>query len=299
VSTAAPLVSVIVPSYNQGRFLRASLESIFAQDYRPLEVLVLDGGSKDESVAVLEEFARQHPELRWWSERDRGVADAVNKGFARARGEIAAIQSSDDVYLPGAIRAAVAQFESNPDAGVVFANMNVIDEQGAPLPPRYNRGPFTVERFLSRALVIHQSSAFFRLGLVRELGGWDERYFCCDSQLWLRLAFRTRFVCVEAVWSAWRRHGEQRDKQAAKMREAWSRMIRDSDDLRGAPARLRRAARAGCHVLAIDYGADRPPGFRGLNAWLALLAWPRAIEGIHPKTLLLPGVGRVLALFQR
>ena len=105
--SAAPLLSVIVPSYNQGQYLGATLDSIFAQDYRPLEVLVVDGASSDNSVDLLRDYAGRHPELRWWSEPDSGVVEAVNKGLDRARGEFAAIQSSDDIYHPGALREAV------------------------------------------------------------------------------------------------------------------------------------------------------------------------------------------------
>src|SRR5437773_2348908 len=101
-----PLVSVIVPSFNQGKYIRETIDSILAQDYRPLEVLVIDGASTDETLDVLRSYA-DRPELRWWSERDAGVVDAVNKGLARASGEIVAIQSSDDLYVPGAVAAAV------------------------------------------------------------------------------------------------------------------------------------------------------------------------------------------------
>src|ERR1043166_2278014 len=90
-----PLFSVIVPSYNQGRYLRQTLESILGQSYRPLEVIVVDGASKDETVEVLKSFAHA-PELRWISEKDRGPADAVNKGFAMASGELIGIQRSEE-----------------------------------------------------------------------------------------------------------------------------------------------------------------------------------------------------------
>src|SRR5713226_9368149 len=96
-------VSIIVPSYNQGRFIRQTLDSILAQDYRPLEVLVLDGKSSDDTVEILREYEDVFHGLRWWSESDDGVADAVNKGLTRATGTYAGIQSSDDIYLPGAI----------------------------------------------------------------------------------------------------------------------------------------------------------------------------------------------------
>src|SRR5512146_2080279 len=108
-----PLVSIVIPSFSQGKYIAETLDSVLAQDYRPMEVLVLDGASKDDTVAVLHRYDSV-PEVRWWSEPDRGVVDAVNKGLAIAKGEIEAIQSSDDTYAPGAISAAVEGFSRDP-----------------------------------------------------------------------------------------------------------------------------------------------------------------------------------------
>ena len=91
-----------------------------------MEILVLDGGSKDDTVSVLQSF--DAPELQWWSEPDRGVVDAVNKGLARAMGEIVTIQSSDDVFLPGALTAMVAALCSTPEAGLAYGDVELIDE---------------------------------------------------------------------------------------------------------------------------------------------------------------------------
>src|SRR5689334_17841784 len=122
-----PLVSIIVPSFNQGKFIKATLDSILEQDYRPIEVLVLDGGSRDETLSVLESY-QGVAELRWKSEPDEGVADAVNKGLRMARGEIVAIQSSDDLYLPGAISAAVKYLLVNDDVALVYGDVEFINE---------------------------------------------------------------------------------------------------------------------------------------------------------------------------
>lgn len=291
-AVARPLVSVIVPSYNHGRYIRETLDSIFAQDYRPLEVLVMDGGSTDQTVAILCEYAARYPELQWISEADKGVADAVNKGFTRASGVYAGIQSSDDVYRAGAISEAVAALEARPDVGVVCADQHALDEAGNVRAVSPGRMPFTLARFLSRSTVIHQATAFFRLELVRAHGGWDARYFCCDAQFWLRLAFHTNFLKLDRVWAGWRMHPAQRNKEAVRMWDDWARMIADNQELRRAPLRLRLAARAGRHMVAVHYNPGRSRLFVAWQAWLAVLIYPPSYVGMYPKYALFPGVDR-------
>ena len=164
-----PLVSIIVPSYNQGRFIRRTLESILTQDYRPIEILVIDGASTDETVHVLREF-ESAPELDWVSERDSGVVEAVNKGFARARGEIGGIQSSDDFYLPGAISAGVRALRVDPTLAFAYGDVAKVDAEGHEIS-RSALAPFSLESVLTMATWIPQPSTFFRMGLAKELGG--------------------------------------------------------------------------------------------------------------------------------
>src|SRR3954447_2230266 len=120
------LVSIVIPSYNQGKFIRETIDSVLAQDYRPIEVLVLDGASKDDTVDVLRSYGARD-DLQWWSEPDKGVVDAVNKGLARAAGSIQAIQSSDDTFLPAAISSAVRAFEDDPSLALVYGDVEYID----------------------------------------------------------------------------------------------------------------------------------------------------------------------------
>src|SRR5262249_21339914 len=122
-----PLVSIIIPSFNQGRFIRETIESCLSQDWRPIEILVMDGASRDETIEVLKSF--RAPVLRWSSEPDRGVVDAVNKRSPRARGDILTIKSSDDVFLPGALRAAVEALLADPGAGLVYGDVELIDAE--------------------------------------------------------------------------------------------------------------------------------------------------------------------------
>src|SRR4051794_8903868 len=100
---AEPLVSVVMPSFNQDTYIELAIRSILAQDYRQLEVIVADGGSTDHTVSILERYQARDRRLRWFSRNDRGPAHAVNDAIAAARGTLIGWLNSDDLYLPGAI----------------------------------------------------------------------------------------------------------------------------------------------------------------------------------------------------
>jgi glycosyltransferase involved in cell wall biosynthesis len=263
-----PLVSVIVPSYNQGRFIRATIDSILEQDYRPIEILVIDGASKDETVEVLKSYG-DLPELKWTSEPDSGVVEAVNKGFARVAGEIVAIQSSDDCYLPGAVARAVKEFRDDGRVGLVYGDTVKVDAVGNELL-RQRIGPYSLENLFLVKTWIPQPSAFFRRELLEALGGWDERIpYAPDTDLWIRMAFRTEVRKIDEYFSQRRVHGEQRDTQGAKIIRDYSRMIDQSSDIAAASPELRRAARAGVYLFKIRYN---PSNSDWANAWNRLRA---------------------------
>lgn len=124
----SPLVSIITPSYNQAHFLEETIQSVISQDYGNLEYIIVDGGSTDGSVEIIQQYANR---IDWWvSEPDRGQTDAINKGFDKANGEILAWLNSDDTYIPGAISEAVAYLTNHPDLGMVYGDTNIINAEG-------------------------------------------------------------------------------------------------------------------------------------------------------------------------
>lgn len=282
-----PLVSIVVPSFNQGRFIRETIDSILSQDYRPLEIHVIDGGSRDETVDVLKSYG-EIPELHWVSEKDRGVVHAVNKGFARVNGEIIGIQSSDDTYLPGAISFMVDAFHQRPLHGLLYADIETISAE-ADLLRSSNIGEYSLTNFLSKRTWIPQPSAFFRRAMLESCGGWDERYFNADTELWLRMVFRTQVEKLDGSIAQRRLHDDQRNHQAAKIADGYRRMILDSADIRQSDSRIRRAARAGIHVHSIRYNASNSHLVASYHLWMALVKDPSLWATFRSSPLLVPG----------
>jgi glycosyltransferase involved in cell wall biosynthesis len=126
----SPLITIITPSYNQSRYLEETIRSVLGQDYPAIEYFIIDGGSTDSSVEIIRSYESQIS--GWVSEKDRGQAEAINKGFQRASGEYIAWLNSDDTYQPGAIRAAIETFQKHPEAGIVYGNVLSIDENSQP-----------------------------------------------------------------------------------------------------------------------------------------------------------------------
>lgn len=286
-SQANPLVSIIVPSYNQGRFIRKTLDSILLQDYRPLEVIVIDGASTDETLAVLHDYDGV-PELKWFSEPDRGVVDAVNKGFGRALGKLGAIQSSDDFYLPGAVRTAVEALQGDPSLGFVFGDVVKVDQEGRELS-RTSLGDYSLESVLAQRMWIPQPSTFFRMAFARELGGWREEVpYAADTDLWLRIAFRANARKVHCLMAGQTMHELQRDKQGARIVRDYGRMLEELAPLQRAPAGIRRAAAAGLLRIENHYGSDQGAMAQWWRLVRTVLLYPPLLHET-PVQSLIPG----------
>ncbi len=217
------LVSIVTPSFNQGKFLAETMRSVLEQDYPHIEYLVIDGGSTDNTVEVIKSFAKR---LAYWaSEKDRGQTDAINKGFNRAKGQILAYINSDDTYNPGAVSAAVKYLNEHPEVGVVYSDLNFIDEESRVI------GKFpaaqTDLRKLRRGYVhVPQPATFFRAEYWQQGGPLDPTFvFAMDYDLWVRLAAVSRLQYLPGpVWANFRMHSDAKTINADD--RCWPEMLR-------------------------------------------------------------------------
>jgi len=200
-----PLVSVLTPSFNQRQWLGETLDSVARQTYPHLEHVVVDGGSTDGSVDVLHGAL---PAGSWVSEPDGGQSDALNKAFARSRGEIIGWLNSDDAYLfDDVVESVVEYFHAHPDADVVYGHAALVSENGSLLHvmwmPPYSKGRLWRENFIS------QPAVFIRRRALED-GFLDESFhYTMDHELWLRLAAKHSFGRINKVLAI-DRHQAQR-----------------------------------------------------------------------------------------
>jgi glycosyltransferase involved in cell wall biosynthesis len=220
--TDQPLVTVITPSFNQARYLEATIQSVLSQDYPHIEYMIVDGGSTDGSAEIIKKYESQ---LAWWvSEKDKGQTDAINKGFARAKGDILAWINSDDTYESGAVSAAVKYLHEHPEVGMVYGDCNFIDEDGRVI------GKFgsaqTNYRLLRQGYAhIPQQTMFFHADLWKQVGPLDPSfYFAMDYDLWTRIAARSEMKYVPQTWANFRLHSS--GKTIAADDRCWPEMIR-------------------------------------------------------------------------
>ncbi len=247
-----PRISVVVPSFNQASYLRQTLESVIAQRYPALDLIVVDGGSTDGSLEILREY-QQH--FSWWvHEPDAGQTDALIKGFSHAQGDILCWLNSDDLFEPWTLAEVGRWFEEHPEAGAVFGDAVWIDERGQVLRAQ-REIPFNRFIWLHTFNYIPGMSMFWSKQVHDAAGGLNPRFnLGMDGDLWIRIADLAKIHHVRRVWSRSRFHAAQKTQRLNADSNREYQEIRARYLKQGAPSWM-RAQRVAAYALRVAWKA--------------------------------------------
>lgn len=201
-----PLVSIVTPSYNQGKFIRETIASVLSQDYDNLEYIIIDGGSTDNTLDIIKEYDGR---ITYITEKDNGQSDAINKGFKMAHGEIVAWLNSDDVYEPHCISRAIEEFEKNPKLGLLYGEGYIIDELSNKVRVFEHTQEFDYWKLVNFWDYIMQPATFFKKEMLQKVGYLDVNlHYCMDWDLWIRLAAVSEVKYIPELLACSREYSE-------------------------------------------------------------------------------------------
>lgn len=291
-----PRITVVTPSFNQAQFIERTITSILDQGYPNLEYFVVDGGSTDGTVEILRKYEKHL--AGWVSEKDRGQTHAINKGFARATGEVHAYLNSDDWYLPGALSAVGAHFAAHPETGLLHGRCVRTEEDETRRDVQLGSIE-TASQILdlwgvwwkNRQFV--QPEVFWSTGLARKAGSFNESlYFAMDYEYWLRLLLAGAKVArIDREVACFRFHAAQKSGLAEKAADELRAVVRpylwDASVPLGFRERLRLQA-TWLYDGPFRVLADRSvaSGEAKVGRWIRLAGFAM----IHPKVLMASGL---------
>lgn len=218
-----PLVSIVTPSFKHAKFIERTIQSVLSQDYPNIEYIICDGGSNDGTVEIIKRYEKK---LAWWvSEKDKGQTDAINKGFAHAKGEILAWINSDDTFQPHAIKEAVSWFEKQPNVSAIYSQANYIAENDRVIG-KFPTAQTDLKKLQRGYVHVPQQCCFFKADLWKKVGPLDSSfYFAMDYDLWVRLAREAPMKYVpECTWGNFRLHSDAKTISADD--RCWPEMLK-------------------------------------------------------------------------
>jgi len=270
-------ISVVVPCYNYAQFIREAVDSALAQTVLPLEVIVVDDGSTDQTLEVMAAYASD-PRVRYLRQENHGLSAARNAGIRAARGEFIALLDADDRWKPEKLSRQLIEF-TEESVGLVYCGREVFDERGTQnLDPADESKCGRALEWLTTATLFCPSSVVIRRRCFAEQGGFDESLRKVeDRELWIRLAKHWRFRCVPDCLVEWRLHGSALNMQTNGMEDAFRETLRRA--FADGPLRrrwlLRAKAGAFMHFdFSWVYHMARQHREAWLHTLLALLLYP-------------------------
>ena len=226
VAPGLPRISIVTPSFNQGSFIEETIRSVLLQGYPDLEYIIMDGGSTDESVAIIRKYERW---LKFWvSEKDAGQADAIRKGLDRITGSICAYLNSDDIYMPNSFGTVARRFLEKPEPDLVYGNLYRIDPNDRVIEEHRNT-PFSLSGYLYGGAFLHQPATFWKAQTIRSVGGVNPEFrFDMDTDLFMRLALaNARFAFVRQFIAGFRVHPSSKSSTIQHVSKAENEKMRE------------------------------------------------------------------------
>ena len=280
-----PLVSVVIPCYNQAHFLGDAIDSVLAQDYAPLEIVVVNDGSTDDTAAV----AGRYTSVRQVRQENRGLAEARNTGLAHSRGELLVFLDADDRLLPGALRIGAALLAERTEAGFAAGQSRFINRDGVPLltgqPHRGSSDGYL--ELLRRNSIRNPAMVMFRRVVLDRVGGFDARVpACADYEMYLRISRDHPVAFHTAVVAEYRKHGANMSADAALMLRQLQWVMRKQRPYLTSASR-REAHRDGVRNIKTYYG-DRlatqiRTGVRTASGWRRTASDITTLVRCHPR----------------
>lgn len=202
-SVAIPPVSIVIPTFNQGRYLAQAIDSVLAQDYPEIELIVLDDGSTDETPSVLDRYRER---VRWERHDNIGQAQTVNKGWAMSSGTILSYLAADDYLLPGAVRRSVETLLADPEAVLSYCDYHLVDPQSLFIR-RVTTPEYSYRDMAVRVICAPGPGIFMQRAAFERAGNWNPALRQIpDFEYWLRLGLEGEFRRIPEALAAYRVH---------------------------------------------------------------------------------------------
>jgi len=265
--TDSPLVSVVMAAYNNGQYVREAADSVLAQDYPALELVIVNDGSQDDTRDVLARYD-DDPRVTVIHQENAGQTAAKNNGLAATRGELVGFCDADNIWLPGKLARQVPALLARPEVGVVYGEISLIDAEGQPLPPvtrTRHSGRITAPLLLDNFVTFN--TTLVRGEIIRGQGGFDERLrMGIDYELWLRISVEHEFLYQPEPAVGYRIWGGQMSHRTGERMENFFRLLENFLERHPGVVPPAQARRAWAHSLTTRGRWLASVGRRG-EAW--------------------------------
>ena len=267
-----PKISVVTPSFNQAEFLEQTILSVLEQNYAPLEYIIVDGGSTDGTLDILR---RYESKLRWISEKDSGQANAINKGFRMASGNIFAWLNADDLYSPGALPTIAQSFAEHPEIAFIYGDALAIDDKNNTYGIRAHVKQTDFETLTQVGDHIVQPTAFWRQELWATIGELDETlHYALDYEYWMRVAKRYQLLYIPVCLAKERLHTNAKTFKGSLRRLDELEQVALQHGGQGLPTNFHAEA-ASAYILEIPKSLAR-------GRWHEAFAYAKKLRTYHP-----------------